>query len=119
VKKAKMIMEIMEILAAYDLTQGYRDAAGLVGCAPNMVARYVRARGAGEQSTKPRQRTHLRGRGTVQAGPGVRGRRPCHRTDDRRQAHRFPSGAWGPPRRERVHSQGDVSKSRIRLLWTE
>ena len=27
---------IMEILAAYDLTHSYRDAAALVGCAPNI-----------------------------------------------------------------------------------
>jgi len=37
---------IMEILAAYDLTQSFRDAAALVGCAPNTVIRYVRARDA-------------------------------------------------------------------------
>ena len=32
---------IMEILAAYDLTQSYRDAAALAGCAHHTVARYV------------------------------------------------------------------------------
>ena len=37
---------IMEILAAYDLTHSYRDAAALVGCAPNTVVRYVLARAA-------------------------------------------------------------------------
>ena len=49
-KKAEAIMEI---LAAYDLTQSYRDAAALVGCAPNTVARYVQAREAGGLSTTP------------------------------------------------------------------
>src|SRR6202165_1213959 len=49
----------MEILAAYDLTQSYRDAAALVGCAPNTVARYVLARDAGELKTAPAQRSEL------------------------------------------------------------
>ena len=44
---------IMEILAAYDLTQSFRDAAELVGCAPNTVIRYVRARDAGGLRTTP------------------------------------------------------------------
>jgi transposase len=50
---------IMEILAAYDLTQSYRDAAALVGCAPNTVARYVLARDAGGLRTTPAQRNQL------------------------------------------------------------
>jgi hypothetical protein len=50
---------IMEILAAYDLTQSFRDAAALVGCAPNTVIRYVRARDAGELRTTPVQRAQL------------------------------------------------------------
>jgi len=50
---------IMEILAAYDLTQSYRDAAALVGCAPNTVSRYVLARDAGELKTAPAQRDQL------------------------------------------------------------
>jgi hypothetical protein len=50
---------IMEILAAFDLTQSYRDAAALVGCAPNTVARYVLARDAGGLKTTPAQRTQL------------------------------------------------------------
>jgi transposase len=50
---------IMEILAAYDLTQSYRDAAALVGCAPNTVARYVLARDAGGLKTTPAQRHQL------------------------------------------------------------
>ena len=55
-KKAETIMEI---LAAYDLTHSLRDAAELVGCAPNTVARYVRARAAGALSSKPVQRDQL------------------------------------------------------------
>ncbi len=43
----------MEILAAYDLTGSYRDAAELVGCSHHTVARYVRARDAGELRTTP------------------------------------------------------------------
>ena len=50
---------IMEILAAYDLTHSYRDAAALVGCAPNTVARYVLARDAGGLKTTPAQRNLL------------------------------------------------------------
>ena len=48
----------MEILAAYDLTHSYRDAAALVGCAPNTVVRYVLARDTGGLKTTPAQR-HL------------------------------------------------------------
>lgn len=55
----KRTEEIMEILAAYDLTHSYRDAAELVGCAPNTVARYIRARDAGELTATPVQRTQL------------------------------------------------------------
>jgi transposase len=50
---------IMEILAAYDLTHSYRDAAELVGCAPNTVVRYVRARDTGGLKTTPAQRNLL------------------------------------------------------------
>src|ERR1700737_124286 len=49
----------MEILAAYDLTHSYRDAAALVGCAPNTVGRYVVARDAGGVKTTPAQRNLL------------------------------------------------------------
>src|SRR5258708_27752610 len=49
----------MEILGAYDLTQSYRDAAALVGCAPNTVAHYVRVRDADELRTAPIQRSEL------------------------------------------------------------
>jgi hypothetical protein len=56
VKKAEAIMEI---LAAYDLTNSYRDAAALVGCAPNTVAHYVAAREAGGLRATPIQRSQL------------------------------------------------------------
>jgi hypothetical protein len=56
VKKAETIMEI---LAAYDLTHSYRDAAALVGCAPNTVARYVQAREAGGLRATPVQRNQV------------------------------------------------------------
>src|SRR5207253_10772233 len=49
----------MEILAAYDLTGSYRDAAALVGCSHHTVARYVRARDAGELRTTPAERSQL------------------------------------------------------------
>ena len=50
---------IMEILAAYDLTHSFRDAAALVGCAPNTVIRYVHARDAGQLRTTPVHRSQL------------------------------------------------------------
>jgi transposase len=50
---------IMEILAAYDLTQSFRDAAALTGCSHHTVARYVRARDAGQLQTAPLQRQQL------------------------------------------------------------
>ena len=50
---------IMEILAAYDLTGSYRDAAALAGCSHHTVAHYVRARDAGELRTTPIQRSEL------------------------------------------------------------
>src|SRR4029078_6838376 len=49
----------MEILAAYDLTGSYRDAAALVVCSHNTVARYVRARDTGELRTTPAERSQL------------------------------------------------------------
>jgi hypothetical protein len=56
----KKTEEIMEILAAYDLTGSFRDAAALVGCDQHTVARYVRARNAGQAtSTTPQQRDQL------------------------------------------------------------
>jgi transposase len=50
---------IMEILAAYDLTQSFRDAAELTGCSHHTVARYVRARAAGQLQTTPVQRSQV------------------------------------------------------------
>lgn len=50
---------IMEILAAYDLTGSYRDAAALVGCSHHTVACYVRAREAGQPRTTPVSRDQL------------------------------------------------------------
>jgi hypothetical protein len=55
----KRTEEIMEILAAYDLTHSYRDAARLAGCDHHTVARYVLARAAGGLKTTSAQRTQL------------------------------------------------------------
>ena len=52
----KRTEEIMEILAAYDLTGSFRDAAALVGCDHHTVARYVRAREAGQVSSALQRR---------------------------------------------------------------
>src|SRR5438128_2524928 len=49
----------MEILAAYDLTHSFRDAAELTGCSHHTVARYVRARDAGQLQTTPVQRNQV------------------------------------------------------------
>src|SRR5438067_1131744 len=49
----------MEILAAYDVTGSYRDAATLVGCSHHTVARYVQARDAGELRMTPIERSQL------------------------------------------------------------
>jgi transposase len=56
----KKTEEIMEILAAYDLTHSFRDTATLVGCDHHTVARYVRARDAGRLTTAaPERRDQL------------------------------------------------------------
>jgi transposase len=56
----KKTEEIMEILAAYDLTHSFRDAAALAGCDHHTVARYVRARAAGQLTTAaPQTRDQL------------------------------------------------------------
>jgi transposase len=56
----KKTEEIMEILAAYDLTHSFRDAAALAGCDHHTVARYVRAREAGQLTTAtPQHRDQL------------------------------------------------------------
>src|SRR5947209_6991623 len=49
----------MEILAAYDLTHSFRAAAELTGCSHHTVARYVRARDAGQLQTTPVQRNQV------------------------------------------------------------
>ena len=40
----------MEILAAYDLTRSYRDAAKICGVSHNTVRSYVKARQEGAQA---------------------------------------------------------------------
>jgi len=56
----KTTEEIMEILAAYDLTGSFRDAAALVGCDHHTVAHYVRARDSGQLTTSaPQPRDQL------------------------------------------------------------
>ncbi|MBE4717893.1 IS21 family transposase, partial [Pseudarthrobacter sp. AB1] len=45
--------EIMEILAAYDLTGSLRAAAELTGCSHHTVARHVAARDAGQPIAEP------------------------------------------------------------------
>jgi hypothetical protein len=45
--------EIMEILAAYDLTGALRAAAELTGCSHHTVARHVAARDAGQPIAEP------------------------------------------------------------------
>jgi hypothetical protein len=48
--------EIMEILAAYDLTGSLRAAAELTGCSHHTVARHVAARDAGQPIAEPAYR---------------------------------------------------------------
>ncbi len=48
--------EIMEILAAYDLTGSFRGAAELTGCSHHTVARHVAARDAGQPIAEPAYR---------------------------------------------------------------
>ena len=50
---------IMQILAAYDLTHSFRDAAELTGCSHHTVARYVRARDSGQLQATSIQRGQL------------------------------------------------------------
>jgi hypothetical protein len=49
----------MEILAAFDLTGSFRDAAELAGCSHHTVARYVAAREAGGRLDKAATRPQL------------------------------------------------------------
>jgi transposase len=48
--------EFMEILAAYDMTRSYRDAAKICGVSHNTVRSYVKARQEGAQAPVARQR---------------------------------------------------------------
>lgn len=48
--------EIMELLAAYDLTGSLRSAAELTGCSHHTVARHVAARDAGRPMAEPAYR---------------------------------------------------------------
>jgi hypothetical protein len=52
----KVGLEIMEILAAYDLTGTLRAAAELTGCSHHTVARHVAARDAGQPIAEPAYR---------------------------------------------------------------
>ena len=63
---------IMEILAAYDLTQSFRNAAELTGCSHHTVARYVRARDGGQLLTTLAQRGQLIDRKDVNTGSSSR-----------------------------------------------
>jgi hypothetical protein len=47
-EQVKTAEGIMEILAASDVTESYRDAAKLAGCDHHTVARYVGAREVGQ-----------------------------------------------------------------------
>ncbi|TFC31013.1 hypothetical protein E3O25_00605 [Cryobacterium sp. TMT1-3] len=49
----KVDVEVMEILAAYDLTRSFRAAAELTGCSHHTVARHVAARDAGHPLAEP------------------------------------------------------------------
>jgi hypothetical protein len=51
--------EIMEILAAYDLTGSQRTAAELVGCSHDTVAAHVAARDAGRPVGTPARRPQV------------------------------------------------------------
>lgn len=55
----KFAEEIMEILAAYDLTQSYRDAGELAGCSHHTVEHYVARREAGVLSAEPARRSQI------------------------------------------------------------
>ena len=55
----KFAEEIMEILAAFDLTGSYRDAGELAGCSHNTVARLVAARDAGAVAAQTARRAQI------------------------------------------------------------
>jgi transposase len=58
-EQVKTAEGIMEILAAYDLTESYRDAAKLAGCDHHTVARYVAAREAGQVTATSARRAQI------------------------------------------------------------
>jgi hypothetical protein len=58
-EQVKTAEGIMEILAAYDLTESYRDAAKLAGCDHHTVARYVAAREVGQLTAAPARRAQI------------------------------------------------------------
>lgn len=51
--------EIMEILAAYDLTRSYQDAGELAGCSHHTVEHYVARRASGDLSAEPARRAQI------------------------------------------------------------
>ena len=51
--------EIMEILAAYDLTGSLRATAALAGCSHHTVAKHVAARDAGQPIAQPVERSRV------------------------------------------------------------
>jgi transposase len=55
----KVDVEVMEILAAYDLTRSFRAAAELTGCSHHTVARHVAARDAGHPLAEPAFRARV------------------------------------------------------------
>jgi hypothetical protein len=55
----KFAEEIMEILAAYDLTRCYRDAGELAGCSHHTVEHYVSLRASGDLSAEPARRCQI------------------------------------------------------------
>lgn len=55
----KFAEEIMEILAAFDLTGSYRDAGELAGCSHNTVARLVAARDIGGLTAQTARRARV------------------------------------------------------------
>ena len=55
----KFAEEIMEILAAFDLTRSFRDAGELAGCSHHTVAHHVARREAGDLGAEPARRAQI------------------------------------------------------------
>jgi hypothetical protein len=55
----KLAEEIMEILAAFDLTRSFRDAGELAGCSHHTVAHHVARREAGDLGAEPARRAQI------------------------------------------------------------